>query len=137
MRSDWSFGTVAGAGGTLRVAKDGTIGFAEEGEDEDDWDANGDGAEYGGSAPTRRRGEDEGSEESVQGSTVRGVVSLVFPIYLSLGAGADLISTLFRQPKNLDVPALLASSPHGSRTDFSEPTTPPTPPSACPSPGPP
>lgn len=133
MRSDWSFGTVAGAGGTLRVGKDGTIGFAEEGEDEDDeeWEANEAGADYGGSAPTRRRGEEDGSERSVQGSTVRGIVSLV-PLSCSrclhersLTASVVILSF---QPKGIDVPALLASSPHGSRTDFSEPTTPPTPP---------
>lgn len=47
---------------------------------------------------------------------------------ISLGINANMTLIWDRQPKNLDVPALLASSPHGSRTDFSEPTTPPTPP---------
>lgn len=74
MRSDWSFGTVAGGGGTLRVGKDGTIGFAEEGEEEEEWDGEDEAGEYGSGLAARGDGE-SGSEESVQGSTVRGVVS--------------------------------------------------------------
>ena len=155
MRSDWSFGTVAGGGGTLRVGRDGTIGFAEEGEEEEDggWDGEDDedGAEYGSGEVKRGkvRGDtrtESGSEESVQGSTVRGVVSLLFclpsffprfpllPFVRRLSAHPStrvLILRSFPQPKNIDVPALLASSPHGSRTDVclsSEPNTPPTPP---------
>lgn len=127
MRSDWSFGTVANASGTLRVGKDGTIGFGEEdeGEDDEDWDGHHGRADYGGS----RRENEDGSEQSVQGSTVRGVVSRSVVVSFSLADADQLIPASHAfQPKGLDVPALLASSPHGSRTDFSEPNTPPTPP---------
>jgi hypothetical protein len=74
MRSDWSFGTMASrGGGTLGVGKDGNIGYGEEGEEDDDGsDVDADEHKF---ASGRWSGTAEGSADSQQGSTVRGIVS--------------------------------------------------------------